>query len=796
MSSSARGARVLPVPLRRRLAALLIVAAAVLAPVAPGAAAPAATEPAGPPVLVTVTQVTPQVLQPGQDLTVTATLRNTGTLTLAEPQVLVHLDRRSFMTRTSLDRWREAEPEAPAGSVVATVPLAAPLAPGASAEVVATVPAASVGLRSTATLWGARGLAVEVVDRADPARARQGIARTFALWFPEQEVSPTQVTVLVPVVGPAADVGSSGWVTRLEQETAPGGRLAELLRGTARHTDVTWVLDPSLVELPPATSGTAAGTSEKTGGTPAPSPTPGATPGPDATEAPAPAVPAVPAQTVLGPNAAAWATSLLDATTGRDVRLLPYGDTDVMALAHAGADDLLARASARAESVASAASLPGTVSTLTWPAMALPDLTSASFLARAGEKALVLGPRSLPVPEDLIYTPTGRTTITTAGGDVTALLPDERLSTALTTGLVDNAEDEDPESEDQGRQDAPGTDWRVLALAQLSPATAGQDLLAELAVVTRERPSDTRHVLLTVPRDWQPDGDVVDAQLAALAGAPWVRPETVSALIGAPDPDVDRGSLPARAAEPEEIRLTEVTALRSTVAERAELATMVPDADALTGDLERELLAPLSVAWREDPAGRTAAVQTSQARTQAVRDAVTVVPPRPGLNLISTTGDLPLRLRNALQQPVTVTVSLRPESPRLRADERVTVTVPALGEVGAVIPVHAIQSADLDVVVEVRTLDGALVDEDTVLPVRVRAEWEGIGTAIIAAVLALGLVIGLIRTIRRGRSSRRSAPVDAGPDALSPEVVGDLDTSADETSYRERTALVPPKVET
>jgi len=54
--------------------------------------------------------------------------------------------------------------------------------------------------------------------------------------------------------------------------------------------------------------------------------------------------------------------------------------------------------------------------------------------------------------------------------------------------------------------------------------------------------------------------------------------------------------------------------------------------------------------------------------------------------------------------------------------------------------------------------------------VRVRAEWEGIGTAVAGSLLALGLVIGVVRTIRRGRTSRRvGPPAVAGPDALSPE---------------------------
>ena len=43
---------------------------------------------------------------------------------------------------------------------------------------------------------------------------------------------------------------------------------------------------------------------------------------------------------------------------------------------------------------------------------------------------------------------------------------------------------------------------------------------------------------------------------------------------------------------------------------------------------------------------------------------------------------------------------------------------------------------------------------------RVRADWENVGTAIVGVLLALGLAFGLWRTIRRGQSERRGAVVE------------------------------------
>ncbi|MCU1433234.1 MAG: hypothetical protein JWP95_2339, partial [Actinotalea sp.] len=273
MTPSARGARtgLAPVPwaplpaLLGRLPVLLLVpllvmgSTALLGLVGVTRAAPAAAGPAsGLPVTMTVDAVSPQVLRPGEDLAVTVTITNTGQVSVAQPRVTVLLDRDPFISRSSLDTWREGTPEDDLGLAVLDLDLPAPLQPGETLTVPTVVPAVSVPLRTTATSWGPRGLAVRVVDKADPVRRTIGLARTFALWFPEQEVTATRVSLLAPVVGPAVDPRSPTWVAELERLTRPGGRLAALLAATADHPELGWVVDPRLVEVTPPTDGPAA----------------------------------------------------------------------------------------------------------------------------------------------------------------------------------------------------------------------------------------------------------------------------------------------------------------------------------------------------------------------------------------------------------------------------------------------------------------------------------------------------------------------------------------------------------
>src|SRR5665648_342244 len=212
---------------------LAVLVAAVLVAAGALAAAPAASavtaDPSGLPLEVLINEVSPQVLGVGQDLTVRVQVHNTGSGTVAQPRVLVHLNRNAFISRYSLDLWRGRGPQDALGSVVLQQDLTAPLGPGH------TVAASAVALPGRLTSWGARGLAVQVVDRADSARPRLGVARTFALWFPDQEVTATRLSVLAPVVGVAVSPYDDAWVGDLEQLTRPGGRLANLLAATGEQ---------------------------------------------------------------------------------------------------------------------------------------------------------------------------------------------------------------------------------------------------------------------------------------------------------------------------------------------------------------------------------------------------------------------------------------------------------------------------------------------------------------------------------------------------------------------------------
>jgi hypothetical protein len=231
----------------------------------------------------------------------------------------------------------------------------------------------------------------------------------------------------------------------------------------------------------------------------------------------------------------------------------------------------------------------------------------------------------------------------------------------------------------------------------------------------------------------------------------------VAGLATEPTTTVDRGSLPITMIAEGEVNAETLDAVDRALQRRSDLSTMADAPRLVMGDTQAERLAPTSLAWRTDTTGREALVARSVARTASLQSAVSV-PEGSKVNLVSSSGELPIRVVNSLDQDVTVEVRLHPSDGRLVAQKSVLLTVPADGDATATIPVHGIKTADVTAAVEIYTPTGVLIDRSTSLEVRVRAEWENIGTAVVGVLLTIGLAAGLTRTIRRGGARAHAEP--------------------------------------
>ncbi len=76
------------------------------------------------------------------------------------------------------------------------------------------------------------------------------------------------------------------------------------------------------------------------------------------------------------------------------------------------------------------------------------------------------------------------------------------------------------------------------------------------------------------------------------------------------------------------------------------------------------------------------------------------------------------------------------------------------------VPVRAIGSGNVSTQVDILGPVGQVIGTGTEINIRVRADWENVGTAIIAGVFLLILIVGIIRSARRGTRTPPIAEAD------------------------------------
>jgi hypothetical protein len=701
------------------------VAAAPTAPaaIAPAVVAPATTVPADTAPADTAASaptlrlesLSPAVAHPGDVLQLTVQIDNPTDTAITDARLALGAGWKALTTRSPLDDWVSGVGSRPTNQVATDVP---EVAPGASTVV--SLELAVDRLSINGNQRAPRSLAVTLRHGRDI----EAELRSFLLWDPSTEsgVTPDDdvvLSILAPVTGPTVDqagpdtaedsgTADTDWMA---DATAPGGRLARVLamvdvagRSTGTKGALSLALDPALV----ATGLTSPDT-----------------------------------------RVSSWAhaASLLGDTT--DVRSLPPDDPDLAALAHAGLGQEALRDSVTA-ALPGGWEVPATWGNpIAWPADAqAPDLATLAAGRDAGLGTAVLPSGLTPVRG----TDTGLADVETPSGLVRALIADPTISRALTDATTTMST-------------AP-TSTPLASTPQLSPALAVQRLLAETAVVSAQSAGSEPHLLAVLPRDWTPDLDATNAALRALSTSGWVRVAPVSELLSATASDVQRRPLADSTPQAGELGPDDVRRLAAARTALREFASITADPDSLTAPLTTALAAPVSVAGRsQTPEARSAAVSAAVEAVHSLQDNLSVA--ATDATLISARGDLPVVVSNGLDVDVTVQVTLRPGTPRLVVEPTPLTTVPARSQSRVIVPVQALSSGDVDVTVEVLTASGTPVAAPITLQLAVRAGWETVGTAVAAGIVALLLIVGIVRTIRRGRSPRRAVDVDV-PDPLLP----------------------------
>ena len=299
----------------------------------------------------------------------------------------------------------------------------------------------------------------------------------------------------------------------------------------------------------------------------------------------------------------------------------------------------------------------------------------------------------------------------------------------------------------------------ALAGAHVSAALRPAAVIADSALLAMAD-GDGQVVVASPGTSWMLDSDHRSPALEALAACPWIRLVSLGSVLdaGAIAPAV----VPDALSDQSDIPANQVAAASNDLRDLGYLAAATSDPAAVYDAPAATLLTALSFEGRGDAAGRADTIARALAAAQDALGKVSL-PHGSDLNLISTSGSVPITVTNDLAGDVTVTVVLETRSPNLRPGGPVSVTLTGNTSATVLIPVTAVSSANVAAFVHLTDAGGHALTPDTIVRVRVRADWGAAFTRIVGGAAILLLIGGIWRTARRGRRDTRGTPGDEPP---------------------------------
>lgn len=729
------------------IATLPLVAAALPAHASPVPSPTGPTTTVTTPVSIQLDSLQPIAPQPGDALTIT------GTVTNVSPDAIGGLGVELLMGPTLGNRSTFDEFAAdPTGSVsgltqvaAALTPLADPtLEPGGHEPFRISVPVNNLGL--TTTTWQVHELGIQVNGTTTAGVGPVGQLRTFLPWAPNSArfgLDRLQIAWLWPLIDrPHRGVTSTWLDDDLAGELTTTGRLGRLVAAaaaaehegqaardqrrqrlqqlnsghrkhrkrvtlppvTTRDVPVTWVIDPMLVD-----DAATMRTTYQVAGNPKPT-------------------------TGVGTAAAkSFLTSLSSAVGSSDVLPLPYADPDVTAAVRGGLATQVGVAATSGRTSLSRAFPGADMLDTGWPDGGYIDGRSVNNLFSDGLTSFVLSSNAIPLrdPSSATATPTARTFLATATGEIPVVLTDPAISDTVSAGTV------------------PGGD----------PELDLQRFLAETLMVQAEAPTQSRSLVVAPSRRWSPTASYGNALLADTGKVPWLAPVTVQQILDSAPGSALRGRLDypsnVRHEELSPGYLDKITRLSHDI---TEFASILPTNGAATRPYGIAVLRALSSAWRDDPTTAEEQYTSTRDDIDAAMGAVHLAT-RDGsvITLTSHGGKLPMTVANDLDMPVRVTVAIE-RNQRLTFSNggRVTVTVPAHQHLAVSIKATAKTSGVFPFKVRLLTPSGKPYGAEHRLLVR-STVYGRITLVITGAATAALLLAVVFRLTRRAIASRRPA---------------------------------------
>ncbi|MCW2943343.1 MAG: hypothetical protein JWR24_60 [Actinoallomurus sp.] len=416
--------------------------------------------------------VTLSSVGPGKYLTTGSTLRVRGQVlnqsdgTYQRLSARLRYSGRPFTSRGELEAYSDEKGLEPQQAGPPRL-ISTALQAGGQQDWSLSLPVRQMGLRT----FGVYPVSVEVYNAANVVVGRQ---RTLVTYYPKGTVAKkTKIAWVWPIVDQPHRADNSTFVDEGLERQLGGGRLADLVTAAAgTTTPVSWLVDPSLVD-DAAHMADPNGYTLKSG--------------------------------VQRPQigaASSWLASLRSAIGGERLIATPYADPDVMALAQHNMSKDVKLATDPAVRTLAKAGLTGATTSVAMPPDGLADQATLAALVASGSRTILLSSAILPDAQAQTFTPNPLVRKNVSGSNVKLIAYDDTLYKVLSADMSE-----------------PGK----AVLAQ-------QRFLAETAMITGERPQQSRTVVVAPPRRWSPDPVVAKTLLNYSAKAPWLQAVPLSGV--------------------------------------------------------------------------------------------------------------------------------------------------------------------------------------------------------------------------------------------------------------------------
>ena len=279
-------------------------------------------------------------------------------------------------------------------------------------------------------------------------------------------------------------------------------------------------------------------------------------------------------------------------------------------------------------------------------------------------------------------------------------------------------------------------------------------VVALLATVTRERPSDPRTLAAMLPPT---SGAGTAALLADLGAAQFVDTAGLSAALAVDE----RPSSLVEQDDPERTAGADlVLAALEQEADAAKIASIVDEPDTLLAELRLSLLAALPKAGRPVTAADQRAIESLGDAMSEVRNAVQIV----GGSDIQAVGEsvgLPITVSNELDVPANVVLSVRPTNALVSVPEpRVEVTLAPTSQQRVQVPIDVVGTGTLLMVVQLHTPDGVPLGQIQSVRISAQPTIEVAVAWALGAAIVLLLGFGIFRSVQKRRRGQARGDID------------------------------------